>query len=188
LYTPGRLRQKMAWIRQDTSLLGLDGEYVLACVADLRSSLRLICEGLSPVVADGSVLRSSFEPPSMLSGKLHPSSVIHTALQAFPQAVWVDESGLSTTDVRAWTKAAPGDYFSNGSGGIGWSLPSAVGVQIARPGRHIVAIIGDGSMMYASEAMWTAAHRHLPITVVVLANARYATLNAALSTLTGQTT
>jgi acetolactate synthase-1/2/3 large subunit len=42
-------------------------------------------------------------------------------------------------------------------------------------------------MMYASEALWTAAHRHLHITVIVLANARYATLNTALSALTGQT-
>ena len=187
LYTPGRLRQQKAWIGQDTSLLGLDGEYVVAYVADLRSSLRLIHEKLSPARAGRSVLRPSFEPPARLSGKLHPSWVIHTMLQAFPQAVWVDESGLSTTDVRTWSKAAPGDYFSNGSGGIGWALPATVGVQMARPERHIVGIIGDGSMMYASEAMWTAAHRHLHITVIVLANAHYATLNTALSALTGQT-
>lgn len=187
LYTAGRLHQEKAWIGQDTSLLGLDGEYVLACVADLRSSLRLIHEKLSPVVSAESVPpRPSFQTPLMAGGNLHPSSVIHTLLQAFPQAVWVDEAGLSTTDVRAWSMAAAGDYFSNGSGGIGWALPATVGIQMARPDRQVVAIIGDGSMMYASEAMWTAAHRNLGITVIVLANASYATLNTALQALTGQ--
>jgi benzoylformate decarboxylase len=186
LYTPGRLRQQKAWIGQDTSLLGLDGEYVLACVADLRSSLRLIHEKLSPVKPHENVSRASVELPSVVSGKLHPSSVVHTVLRAFPQAVWVDESGLSTTDVRAWITAAAGDYFSNGSGGIGWALPATVGVQMARSDRHIIGIIGDGSMMYASEAMWTAAHQRLHITVIVLANARYATLNTALYALTRQ--
>jgi benzoylformate decarboxylase len=83
--------------------------------------------------------------------------------------------------------ADAGDYFSNGSGGIGWALPATVGIQMARSNRQVVAIIGDGSMLYASEAMWTAAHRDLDITVIVLANARYATLNTALQALTGQT-
>jgi benzoylformate decarboxylase len=187
LYTPGRLPQAKAWIGQDTSLLGLDGEYVLACVADLRSSLRLIHEHLSPTLPGGSISRPSFTLPSPVSGKLHPSFVIHTILRALPQAVWVDESGLATTDVRAWSTAASGDYFSNGSGGIGWALPASVGVQMGRVDRHVFAMIGDGSMMYANEAMWTAAHRRLHLTVVVLANARYATLNTALSLLTGQT-
>jgi benzoylformate decarboxylase len=188
LYTNGRLLQKKAWIGQDTSLLGLDGEYVLARVADLRSSLRLIHEKLSPAKPHGgSVTRPSFTLPSTISGKLHPSSVVHTLLRAFPRAVWVDESGLSTTDVRGWIMAAAGDYFSNGSGGIGWALPATVGVQMAHSDRHIIGIIGDGSMMYASEAMWTAAHQHLRITVIVLVNTRYATLNTALYAFTGQT-
>jgi benzoylformate decarboxylase len=98
----------------------------------------------------------------------------------------MDEAGISTTDVRAWIRADTGDYFSNGSGGIGWALPASIGVQMARPDRRVIAIIGDGSMMYASEAMWTAAHQHLPLTIIVLANLRYATLNTALAVLTGQ--
>ena len=186
LYTSGRLRQQKVWIGQDTSLMGLDGEYILARVADLRSSLQLISEKLSPGESRESVSRPSFEPPLTSSGKLHPSFVVHTLLRAFPQAVWVDESGLSTTDVRAWIKAVPGDYFSNGSGGIGWALPATVGVQMAYPDRQVIGIIGDGSMMYASEAMWTAAHQYLRISVIVLVNSCYATLNMALHGFTGQ--
>jgi benzoylformate decarboxylase len=33
------------------------------------------------------------------------------------------------------------------SGGLGYSLPASIGVALARPGRRIVCLIGDGSAM-----------------------------------------
>jgi benzoylformate decarboxylase len=51
--------------------------------------------------------------------------------------------------------------------------------------RQIVAVIGDGSALYASEALWTAGHHNTKILLVILANRRYATLNAAASKLAG---
>lgn len=40
----------------------------------------------------------------------------------------------------------------------------------------MIAVIGDGSVHYAVQALWTAAHYRLPVTFVVLSNARYAIL------------
>ena len=40
-------------------------------------------------------------------------------------------------------------FFGNVSGGIGWGIAAAVGVQIAEPARRVVALIGDGSAMYS---------------------------------------
>ena len=57
-------------------------------------------------------------------------------------AIWIDESGLSTSDVRQWMKLPAGEYLINGSGGIGWGLAAAVGAAIARPDREVIAIIG----------------------------------------------
>ena len=34
----------------------------------------------------------------------------------------------------------------------------ATGGAIARRGRQVVAAIGDGSALYAAEALWTGAH------------------------------
>ena len=51
--------------------------------------------------------------------------------------------------------------------------------------RQASEIIGDGSALYASEALWTAAHRRTHLLVVVLANGRYATLNEAAGRLAG---
>ena len=79
-----------------------------------------------------------------------------------------------------------GEYLINGSGGIGWGLAASVGAAIGNPDRQVVAIIGDGSALYASEALWTAAHQRAKLLLIVLSNRRYATLNEAASRLTGK--
>ncbi|MEY4006185.1 MAG: hypothetical protein RLZZ221_2281, partial [Verrucomicrobiota bacterium] len=33
---------------------------------------------------------------------LHPTLAIHALLKQYAHAIWVDESGLSTSDVRQW--------------------------------------------------------------------------------------
>ena len=64
-------------------------------------------------------------------------------------------------------------YFGNVSGGIGWGIAAAVGVQLAQPDRKVVALLGDGSAMYSIQALWTAAHHKLPMTFVVFNNGGY---------------
>jgi benzoylformate decarboxylase len=64
------------------------------------------------------------------------------------------------------------------SGGLGWSLPAAVGMALGRGERHTVCLIGDGSAMYSIQALWTAAQRKLPLTVVVINNAGYGAMRS----------
>ncbi len=71
-------------------------------------------------------------------------------------------------------------YFGMVSGGIGWGIAAAIGVQLAQPKRRVVAIIGDGSAMYSPQALWTAAHLKLPITFVILNNRGYRILKERL--------
>jgi benzoylformate decarboxylase len=58
-------------------------------------------------------------------------------------------------------------------GSIGWGMPGALGVKLASPDRPVVAVVGDGSAMWSIQALWTAAHYHIPVTYVVCANASY---------------
>ena len=71
-------------------------------------------------------------------------------------------------------------YFGMVSGGIGWGIAAAIGVQLAQPERRVVAVIGDGSAMYSPQALWTAAHLQLPITFVILNNRGYRILKERL--------
>jgi len=71
----------------------------------------------------------------------------------------------------------PGSFLTMCSGGLGHSLPAAVGVALARPDAKVIALIGDGSAMYAIQALWTAAQFKLPITFVIVNNRQYAALH-----------
>lgn len=74
----------------------------------------------------------------------------------------------------------PETFYTMCSGGLGHSLPAAVGVAMAEAqantGRRVIALIGDGSAMYSIQALWSAAQLQLPITFVIVKNRRYAAL------------
>ena len=64
------------------------------------------------------------------------------------------------------------------SGGLGYSLPAAVGIALAKPGQRVVCLIGDGSAMYSFQALWTAVQHRLPIAVVVINNGGYGAMRS----------
>ena len=92
----------------------------------------------------------------------------HIVVEEAPSARPVMQAQLPTR--RSQT------FYTMASGGLGWAMGAAVGVALGRPGERIVGLVGDGSAMYAIQALWTAAHLHLPITYIVLNNGRYAAL------------
>jgi benzoylformate decarboxylase len=96
-------------------------------------------------------------------------------------AIVVDESASSLGAVLRHLPFAVADsFFGSKTGTLGWAMGAAIGVQLARPGRKVVATIGDGSVMYSPQALWTAARYRLPITYVVPNNASYAILKAGM--------
>ena len=186
LYSQANLPQAKLWLGNDPGLLAADGEPTLAAVADTRLALEQIrrrVRGRRPVTRTR--WRKAVAVPARRRDVFHPSRAVRALLEAFSGAIWFDESGLSTSDVRQWMELPAGEYFINGSGGIGWALAASVGAAVGHPDRQVVVITGDGSALYASEALWTAAHQETKLLVVVLANGRYATLNEAAGRLTG---
>jgi benzoylformate decarboxylase len=82
--------------------------------------------------------------------------------------------------IEPFLKARPRLYFAAGGGGIGSVLPGALGLQLAFPNRPVIGIDGDGSSLYSTTALWTAAHHKLPVTFVIYANAAYRILKMNL--------
>jgi benzoylformate decarboxylase len=62
-------------------------------------------------------------------------------------------------------------------GGLGFALPAAIGLRMALPQRPVVAVVGDGSSLYAIQSLWSAAHYRVGALFVVLANGRYAVMD-----------
>lgn len=70
-----------------------------------------------------------------------------------------------------------GGFYTMSSGGLGYGLPAAVGVCLANPAQRVIALIGDGSAMYALQALWSAAQLKLPVAVLILRNRKYGALD-----------
>lgn len=67
-------------------------------------------------------------------------------------------------------------FFTMASGGLGYGMPAAVGVALAKPDSRVIGLIGDGSTMYSPQAIYSAVQLDLAITFVILNNSRYAAL------------
>jgi benzoylformate decarboxylase len=70
----------------------------------------------------------------------------------------------------------PDTFYTCASGGLGYSLPAAVGVSLARPERRVIALIGDGSAMYSIQGLWSAAELEASVSFVIVNNGSYRAL------------
>lgn len=65
-------------------------------------------------------------------------------------------------------------YISTGPNILGWAVAAAFGAKLARPDRPVVAILGDGSMMFGGpQPLWSHARYKAPVTTIVYNNHSY---------------
>ncbi|SDN74456.1 benzoylformate decarboxylase [Afipia sp. GAS231] len=102
---------------------------------------------------------------------------LHHAMPA--DAVLVEEAPSHRPAMQKFMPMRGQDsFYTMASGGLGWGLPAAVGMVLGCPGVRTVCLIGDGSAMYSIQALWTAAQRKLPLTVVVINNGGYGAMRS----------
>jgi benzoylformate decarboxylase len=106
--------------------------------------------------------------------------LLHSLGLAMPDdAVLVEEAPSHRPAMQKFMPMRGADsFFTMASGGLGHSLPAAVGIALGRPNIRTVCLIGDGSAMYSIQALWTAAQRKLPLTVVVINNQGYGAMRS----------
>lgn len=95
--------------------------------------------------------------------------------------------GIGNTNFDLWAAGRrPQNFYMLGS--MGLAIPIALGVALAQPGRHVVALEGDGSLLMQLGCLATVATLNIPnLTMVVWDNGMYqitggqptATANAA---------
>jgi benzoylformate decarboxylase len=67
-------------------------------------------------------------------------------------------------------------FHTCASGGLGHGLPASVGVALARPGRKVIGLLGDGSAMYSIQGLWSAAELARPVAFIIVNNSSYRAL------------
>lgn len=94
-----------------------------------------------------------------------------------PEASIVSE--LASSDLFLWRhinflQAGRGRrHFTSSGGCLGWGLGAAIGVKIAEPQRQVALLIGDGSLQFGIQALWSAARYEVPVAVFVWNNHAY---------------
>ena len=76
----------------------------------------------------------------------------------------------------AWDFSRPKSYLGHDGGAAVGSGPGiAVGAALAArgSGRPVIAVIGDGELLAAPTALWTAAHHGIPVLFVIANNQSY---------------
>jgi thiamine pyrophosphate-dependent acetolactate synthase large subunit-like protein len=67
------------------------------------------------------------------------------------------------TTPRSW-------YHPNGYGTLGYALPAAIGARLGAPERAVVALVGDGGLLFTVQELATAVELGLPLVIVLWNN------------------
>jgi acetolactate synthase-1/2/3 large subunit len=65
----------------------------------------------------------------------------------------------------------PGSFFTSGGlGTMGYAVPAAMGIAVARPDEEIWAVVGDGGFQMSAPELTTLAVNQLPVKMLILNN------------------
>lgn len=131
--------------------------------------------------------RAGRRPPSG-EGPLNAYEAVSAAVEVGgDDLVFVDESVTSSGAARQIPDLGNEvSFFGHKGGALGWGSGAALGVALGLPGRSVVATLGDGSLMYCPQALWTAARYRIPVVYLVLNNAGYAIIKGGTAALGGR--
>jgi benzoylformate decarboxylase len=152
----------------------LAGSSVLTTMRPAISELiRLAMPALRPEPAP----RPRLEAP--LPGEpISTAFLFHTLARVMPPgAIVVEETATARPVMHDYLPIrTSGGFYAGASGALGWALPAAAGVALARPGQRVICVVGDGASHYTIQALWTAARHRLPVTCVIFNNGSYAAM------------
>ncbi|WP_144901063.1 thiamine pyrophosphate-requiring protein [Halobellus captivus] len=107
-------------------------------------------------------------------GRLTPT-VLSNAVESIVdgETVVVEDAVTSRPAIMSQIElSTPGSYFWKGGAGLGWAGGAAVGAKLANPDNRVIALVGDGSYLFAnpSACALLAAEYDAPTLTVVYDN------------------
>jgi benzoylformate decarboxylase len=148
-------------------------------VASIKPAISMLLDRL-PETGRAMPASRTLPPAPRATDPILAEFLLHTLSTAMPDdAVLVEEAPSHRPAMQKFMPMRGQDsFYTMASGGLGYGLPAAVGIALGRPGVRTVCLIGDGSAMYSIQALWTAAQRKLPLTVVVVNNSGYGAMRS----------
>jgi acetolactate synthase I/II/III large subunit len=113
-------------------------------------------------------LQTGFRPSS---GIIPINDLILAARRALPASgrITIDVGAFKLVLLQTWKTDIPNSLFvANGMSAMGYAVPGAIALKLARPEIPVMAIVGDGALlMYAGE-LATVARLALPLVILVI--------------------
>lgn len=78
-------------------------------------------------------------------------------------------------------------WANSGCASMGYDLPAAIGAAIAREGRRVICLAGDGSLQLNLQELQTVVSYSLPIKIFVLNNSGYLSIRSSQQAFFGNT-
>ncbi len=196
LYNPPLLTGTSKMIHLDVSAREIEKNHPveIGLWGDLKTGLLALFDALEQVMSAGQREAAGIRASRLAQAKarrrtsdlehahqawdrqpMDPARLFLEMKEVLPQnTIVVSEAITSTRPLfRAMTFDEPGSFFSLRGGALGWAIGGALGIQLARPDRPVVCIVGEGSAMYGIQGLWTAAYYDLPVTYVICNNRSY---------------
>lgn len=125
--------------------------------------------------------RESFTTGKPGKGPLDMREICSILRAALPEdaVITVGAGAYAHWPQRYFPHTVHGTQLGPKSGAMGYGLPAAIGVQVAFPGRRVLAMAGDGCFLMHGEELATAVLYRLPVTVIVINNSRYGAIAAS---------
>jgi benzoylformate decarboxylase len=117
-------------------------------------------------------------PPPRPGEPLRAGHVLQALADRLPRdAMLLEETPSSRPELHARIPATGPYGFISAMGMLGFALPAAVGLKLARPERPVLTVTGDGSSLYQILSLWSAATYGAGALFVVLVNGGYAIMD-----------
>jgi thiamine pyrophosphate-dependent acetolactate synthase large subunit-like protein len=127
-------------------------------------------------------LRQQWQHEAHVARQQRPLAV-PTAVAAIWDVLKHEDWVLVNNAIGAWTRRLwdwpqLGGYLgTSGGAGLGYGMGAALGGVLAQrekgSGKLCVNLQADGDLLYTPSALWTAAHHHLPMLVIMFNNRTY---------------
>jgi acetolactate synthase-1/2/3 large subunit len=172
----------------DAAVLDANVPAAAGIVGDAATTLRAIADALGPQAAepgpDGAQAVASalagLRWPQEISRHLPLVRALDGALPA-DRIVCVDSTQPGYAANHALNVEHPGSWLMPiGYGSLGTALPMAIGASLAAPGRPVLALAGDGGVVFTIQELATARDLGLGLPLVVWDNGGYGEIRDAM--------
>lgn len=147
-------------------------------VANVKLAVRQLLT--SPPVAPTAVKTINAAKPALSGAHLNDAYIFQQIARLRPNdSIIVEEAPSSRDAMHDYLPILKaGSFFTCASGGLGHGLPAAIGIALGQPTRKTIAVLGDGSSMYAIQGLWTAGQLGLSVSFIIVNNRRYEALES----------